>query len=83
MSQDAAKFLVERKIRVAGIDYLSVDGFREKGSKTHIILLKAGIWIIEGLDLSGVEHGKYQLICLPLNISKGDGAPARAIIKRL
>ena len=83
MSQDAAEFLVNRKVRVAGIDYLSVDEFGEKGSKTHITLLKAGIWIIEGLDLSGVEPGKYQLICLPLSITKGDGATARAIVKRL
>lgn len=83
ISQDAAEFLVDRKIRVAGIDYLSVDGFGERGFNAHITLLKAGIWIIEGLDLSGVEHGKYQLICLPLNITRGDGAPARAIVKRL
>jgi arylformamidase len=83
ISQDAAEFLVDRKIRVAGVDYLSVDGFGENGFKTHITLLKAGIWIIEGLDLSRVEHGRYQLICLPLNIAKGDGAPARAIVKRL
>ncbi|MGA1839811.1 MAG: cyclase family protein [bacterium] len=83
ISRDAAEFLVDRKIRVAGIDYLSVDGVGEQGFKTHITLLKAGIWIIEGLDLSGVEHGRYQLICLPLNITRADGAPARAIIKRL
>ncbi|MGA1863963.1 MAG: cyclase family protein [bacterium] len=83
ISRDAAEFLVERKIRVAGIDYLSVDGIGEKGFNAHIVLLKAGIWIIEGLDLSGVEHGRYQLICLPLNITRGDGAPARAIVKRL
>lgn len=83
MSQDAAEFLVGRKIRVVGVDYLSVDGFRQNRFETHTILLKAGIWIIEGLDLSRVEHGRYHLICLPLNIEKGDGAPARAIVKRL
>ncbi len=83
ISQDAAEFLADRKIRAAGVDYLSVDGFGQNGFKTHITLLEAGIWIIEGLDLSSVEHGRYQLICLPINIAKGDGAPARAIVKRL
>ena len=52
------------------------------GAETHHELLGAGIWIIEGLDLSGVEEGEYDLICLPLRILKGDGAPARAIIKK-
>ena len=82
ISLDAAEFLVDCKVRSVGIDYLSVDGFRDEESKTHMTFLEAGIWIIEGLNLSRVEHGKYQLICLPLNIIKSDGAPARAIVKR-
>lgn len=81
--QDTAEFLVDRKVRTIGIDYLSVGGFRENGAKTHLRLLEAGIWIIEGLNLAHVEHGKYQLICLPLRIIKSDGAPARAVIKRV
>ncbi len=81
ISQEGAEFLVERKIRSVGVDYLSVGGFRKNGAKTHITLLEAGIWLIEGLDLSKVEPGKYQLICLPLKILKSDGAPARAIVK--
>jgi arylformamidase len=46
-------------------------------------LLGAGIWIIEGLDLEHVEPGEYELFCLPLRIIGSDGAPARAILRKL
>ena len=64
-----------------GIDYLSVGGYRSDGAKVHRILLAAGIWIIEGLDLSAVRAGPYDLICLPVKLHGGDGAPARAILR--
>lgn len=64
------------------MDYLSVGGFREDGVETHRALLGAGIWVIEGLDLSRVEPGEHELICLPLKVEKGDGAPARALLRR-
>jgi arylformamidase len=82
LSREAAGFLVERKVKMIGMDYLSVGPFHGEGAATHRALLGAGIWIIEGLDLSKVEAGKYQLVCLPLKIEGGDGAPARAIVKR-
>ena len=63
-----------------GIDALSVGGF-DDGDETHRTLLEAGVWIIEGFDLSGVQSGKYDLICLPLKLDEGDGAPARAILR--
>ncbi len=47
----------------------------------HRTLLEGGIWIIEGLDLSRVKPGKYDLICLPLKLDQGDGTPARAILR--
>jgi len=82
ISDDAARYLVDCGITLAGIDYLSVGSFRHGGSYVHETLLGGGVWIIEGLDLSQVKPGEYDLICLPLKIQKGDGAPARAIIKR-
>ncbi len=82
ISLEAAKFLAERRIRAVGVDYLSVGGYKEDGSATHRALLKSGIWIIEGLNLSGVKAGKYELICLPLKFWHGDGAPARAILRK-
>jgi arylformamidase len=48
---------------------------------THHALLEAGIWIIEGLNLSNIEPGIYELICLPLKIEGSDGAPSRAILR--
>ena len=68
-------------MRTVGVDYLSVGGYSRDITETHQILLAAGIWIIEGLDLSKVKPGRYDLICLPLRIPGGDGAPARAILR--
>ncbi|MFC2021245.1 cyclase family protein [Chloroflexota bacterium] len=83
ISDDAADFLVERGVRLIGIDYLSVGSFKHSGSYVHKTLLSGGVWIIEGLNLSNVMPGKYDLICLPLRIVGGDGAPARAILRPL
>ena len=81
VSQEAARYLAECGIRTVGVDYLSVGGFRKDGVETHRALLEAGIWVIEGLDLSGVEPGEYELVCLPIKIEHSDGAPARAILR--
>jgi arylformamidase len=84
ISQDAARCLVECGVRCVGIDYLSVDAFRQEGGgggETHRILLEAGIWIVEGLNLRGVAPGNYELACLPLRLIGSDGAPARAILR--
>jgi arylformamidase len=53
------------------------------GEETHQALLEAGIWVIEGLDLSEVEPGEYELVCLPIKIEQSDGAPARAILRAI
>jgi arylformamidase len=81
LSAAAAQYLVERQVRLVGVDYLSVGGFRADGVETHQALLKAGIWIIEGLNLKRVQPGRVQLVCLPLKILEGDGAPARALVR--
>jgi len=78
----AAKFLVHKKVRTIGIDYLSVGGYIHDGIETHQILLGAGIWLIEGLNLSEVKPGIYDMICLPLKIVGADGSPARIILRR-
>jgi arylformamidase len=83
VSAGAAEYLAQVKPRCVGVDYLSVGGFETDADATHKALLQAGIWIIEGLDLSQVVPGRYDLICLPLKVARGDGAPARAILKPL
>ena len=80
---ETARYLADRGIQTVGVDYLSVGGFKSGGPETHRILLGAGIWIIEGLDLEHVEPGEYELFCLPLKIIGSDGAPARAVLRKL
>jgi arylformamidase len=81
ISAAAAKYLVQRKVRTVGIDYLSVGGYVHDGVETHQILLGAGVWLIEGLNLAAVKPGAYELICLPLRVVGADGAPARAVLR--
>ena len=83
ITAEAARYLAEKKIRLIGVDYLSVGGYKKDGSEVHRLLLEAGIWIIEGLNLSPVSEGVHELICLPLRIKNGDGSPARAVIRPL
>jgi arylformamidase len=79
LSEDGAKFLVDRNVKLIGVDYLSVAPFGHS-RPTHEILLKAGVVVIEGLNLAGVSQGRYTLHCLPLKIAGAEGAPARAIL---
>lgn len=78
---EAAALLAEAKVALVGVDYLSVGGM-ESGAETHRHLLGAGIWIIEGLDLTAVAPGDYELACLPLRLVGADGAPARVLIRK-
>ena len=83
VSEQAAEHLAETGVRTVGVDYLSVGGYHADGAKIHRILLSAGIWIIEGLDLSAVRAGRYEMICLPVKLHGSDGAPARALLRPL
>lgn len=80
LTADAAQWVVDRDIRLIGIDYLSVQRF-DDGPETHEILLKAGVVIIEGLNLASIGPGFYELICLPIKLKDIEGAPARVILK--
>jgi arylformamidase len=83
ISTAAGRFLVECGIQTVGVDYLSVAGYKKNEAELHRLLLGAGIWIIEGLNLSQVQAGRYELICLPIKIANSDGAPARALLRPL
>lgn len=80
LSLEAAQFLAKKKINLIGIDYLGIEKKSAPGHPVHKTLLKAGIVIIEGVDLSKVSAGLYQLYCLPLNVIGVDGASARTIL---
>lgn len=79
ISVDGADWLVGQGIKLIGVDYLSVAPYKQSGP-THWALLKVGMVIVEGLDLSEVPEGRYNFYCLPLKLAKSDGAPARAIL---
>jgi arylformamidase len=81
ISEDAAALLAERRVRLVGIDYLSVGGFHADGVAIHRRLLGAGVWILEGLDLRGASPGRYEMACLPLRLAGAEGAPARVLLR--
>jgi arylformamidase len=80
LSLQGAQVLVARGVATVGIDYLSIAGMSE-GVGTHRALLEAGICVIEGLDLSAVQPGDYEMLCLPIRLKGADGAPARVVLR--
>ncbi len=83
LSPAAADYLAERKVALVGIDYLSIGPYGPENEQTHQVLLHAGVWVIEGLDLSAVEAGEYEMVCLPINLVRAEGSPARVIVRRM
>jgi len=80
IAPETARFLAYKKIDLVGIDYLSVDAYEDSDFPVHKILLKAGVVIVEGINLNNVKPGDYNFAALPLKITRGDGAPARVIL---
>lgn len=80
---EAAEMLIARGVKLVGNDYLSVEKFHSGHHRTHLTLLRSGAVIVEGLNLTDVPAGDYELICLPLKIAEGagDGAPARVVLR--
>jgi arylformamidase len=72
-----ARRLAESRVRLVGIDYLSIGD-----EEVHELLLGLGIVVVEGLDLRNVAAGGYRLICAPLKVVGADGAPARVLLER-
>ena len=80
LTADAAQWIVDYGINLIGVDYLSVQRYGDSPC-THQILLKAGVIILEGLNLADVGPGTYELICLPICLVGAEGAPARAVLR--
>ena len=83
LTAEAARLLVEVGTPLVGIDYLSIEPFEAEGAPVHHILLGAGVIVLEGLDLSGVLPGRYELIALPLKVAGAEGCPVRAILRSM
>lgn len=82
ITADVPRWLQERGVKLLGFDVPSVDEITSKDLRNHHAIAAAGISIVESLDLSAVEAGRYQLSALPLKIAGGDGSPVRAILWR-
>ncbi|WP_026689537.1 cyclase family protein [Alteribacter aurantiacus] len=76
-------FLQQAGVHLIGVDFPSVDRLTSKELPIHHALNKAEILIVEGLDLSKVKQGFYELYCFPLPLADGDGSPVRAVLKDL
>jgi arylformamidase len=79
VSTAAAWYLADKGINTVGTNALSISTSEDE-YEAHCALLNAGIAVIEGLSLTGVDAGNYFFVCLPLKIAEGDGGPARAIL---
>lgn len=79
---DAAEALLEKKVRVVGIDYMSVDAYEAKDLPVHHILLSNDVLIVENIELRGIDPGRCKLFIMPLNIPGMDGLPARVVMSR-
>lgn len=81
LTEDGARYLVENRVRLVGIDSLSIENPGNPGSPVHHLLLEAGILVVEGVHLLEIPPGEYEIFCLPLKIKGADGAPARIILR--
>jgi arylformamidase len=82
VTDGAAQHLAGKRVSLVGVDYLSIGGASD-GARTHRTLLRAGVCIVEGLDLRRVVPGTYELVALPILIPGADGAPARVLLRPL
>jgi arylformamidase len=80
---EAAEALVAQGVKLVGLDYLSVAHAGEEQVPVHRAFLDRGVVLLEGIDLSGINPGRYELICFPIRIHGADGAPCRAVLRDL
>ena len=81
LTPEGATYLAQVGLKLVGIDYLSIDPPGSKDHPAHHALLGAGVVVVEGLDLSQVEPGEYDMTCLPLRVAGAEGAPARVVLR--
>lgn len=82
LTHDGAAYLIERGVRLIGIDYLSIESYGSPRAVVHRLLLEAGVVVVEGVNLLEISPGHYEFFCLPLLIKGADGAPARVILRQ-
>ncbi|MEN6642441.1 MAG: cyclase family protein [Armatimonadia bacterium] len=83
LTQGAAMWCVDRKLRLVGLDYISLDAYGDPESPAHHTILGNGLLALEGINLEEVRPGRYRLICLPLSIRGAEGSPVRAVLEEV
>jgi arylformamidase len=83
LTYEASRLLAESGVKLVGVDYLSIEKYGGESFESHHVLLSKGIALLEGLDLTEVAAGDYELMALPLKIAGGDGSPVRAVLKEM
>ena len=81
LTEDGARYLVEKNVCLVGNDYLSIERYQNPGAPVHHILLEAGALVVEAVNLMEVPPGAYEIFCLPIKIKGADGAPARILLR--
>ena len=81
LDESGARWLVERGVKLIGIEYLSIEHYGDASLRVHHVLLSNEIVILEGLNLEDVPPGEYRLIALPLNLDETEAAPVRAVLE--
>ncbi len=81
IAHDAARWLVQRGLRLVGVDYLSVEQFTAAEPLTHRTLLGAHVAIVEGANLRDVPAGEYTVMALPIRLVGSDGGSTRLVLQ--
>jgi len=80
IDSEAAKYISQFPVKLIGIDYLSIDKYQDTSKDAHKILLSKGIVLLEGIILTEVDEGNYQIACFPIKIKGVEAAPCRAVL---
>jgi arylformamidase len=83
VAAETITLLAAHGVVLIGIDSPSLDPQESKTMDAHLAVRAAGMAILEGLMLDGVEAGDYELIALPLKLAGLDAAPVRAVLRDL
>jgi arylformamidase len=83
LSPELVDWLHAQGVRLVGIDTPSVDPFESKDLPAHHRFLAHDMAILEGLVLTDVPEGVYELIALPLKLAGFDASPVRAVLRTL
>jgi arylformamidase len=82
LSPELVRCLHEQGVKLTGVDTPSVDLFDSKDLPSHQAFLRYDMAILEGLVLTGVPEGIYELIALPLKLVGFDASPVRAVLRK-